>query len=157
MSPSPPPLPKAAEALRLMLDRPELFAAVAKDLERQARALLKKQVKALRTADAAAELGGALGPSPLSIALEGLTLPEVAALLAKLDKHHEGLDALSPLAQRQHLAGLFDGTVKPVKPARAAPARKPPKEPPPKPVTEGDKIMRHTSMGAHRKSKASAA
>jgi hypothetical protein len=157
MSPSLPPLPKAADSLRVMLDRPELFQAVSKDLERNARALLKKQVKAVRSADAAAELGSALGADPLAIALEALTLPEVTALLAKLDKHHDGLDALSPLAQRQHLAGLFDGSLKPVKPSRATAARKPPKELPPKPVTEGDKIMRHTSMGARRKPKASAA
>lgn len=146
-------LMKPAEALRLMLDRPDLFGAVAKDLDKQARTLLKKQIRAVRTLAAARELAAALGGELLATGLDALSATDVGALLNRLDKGNEALADMAALAQRQHLAGLIEGRLEPVK-GRKPPARKLARPVPEGPVTEADRILQHKSMGARRKAKA---
>ena len=152
-------MPSPAEALRVMLDNPDLFPAVRKDLDKQARALLKKQAKATRSAEMARAMTQALGEELVGIALEGLNVRDVAALLRRLDKHNDTLASLEPLAQRQHLAGLFTGARTAADPRRGARPIAPKKVAviPERPVTEADKIMRHKSMGARRLPKAGSA
>ncbi len=148
-------LPSPAQALRIMLDHPDVFPAVRKDLDKHARALLKKQVKATRSATAARAISDMLGEELTGVALEGLTVRDVTALLRRLDKHNDGVADLEPLAQRQLLSGLFTGEKSATAPRRGAKTA-PPRKPaviPDRPETEADKIMRHKSMGARRLSK----
>lgn len=156
--------PRPADAIQVILDNPDLFRAVKKDLDRHARAMLKKQANSLRSAKSARALCGALGEELTAIALEGLTANQVRVLARRMDKHNDFFPEMATLDQRNHLMGLFTGEVMP-EPARAkpersesdAPEREKPEtekdEPPRQPLTEAQKIFSHKSMGARGKSK----
>jgi|GEM_PF-2987985 len=152
---------RPADAIQVILDNPELFRAVNKDLDRHARAMLKKQANTLRSARSARALHGALGDELTALALEGLTANQVRTLVRRMDKHNDFFTEMTTLDQRNHLLGLFTGEVIP-EPARARPERsasdaperqREKDEPPRAPLTEAQKIFGHKSMGARGKSK----
>ena len=151
--------PRPADALQVILDNPDLFRAVRRDLDRHGRAMMKKQVVSLRSAKSARALCAALGEDLTAIALERLTANQVRTLARRMDKHNHHLSEMSPLDQRAHLMGLFTGDIMPApaparttKTASDAPARKT-DDPPEPPLTEAQKIFGHKSMGARGKSK----
>lgn len=148
---------RPAEAIQIILDNPDLFPSVKRDLDRYGRAMLKKQTKNSRSAKAARALTGAIGEELLAIALEQFSMNEVNVLTRKLDKHNTGFRTLSALDQRQHLKFLFTGEEMPAKATEKSlrsTSEPTPKEDAPKtPLTEAQKIFGHKSMGARRKSK----
>lgn len=149
-------LPRPADALRHMLDQPEVFKAVQRDLDKHARNLLKKQVKAAKGVKSARAIHGVLGDDLIFVGLEQLSVRDVLILLKRLDRHNDGISDMPPLEQRNRLSALFTGKQQPEeaprKSDRTAPSRPAPRqEPPAQPVTEADKFFRHKSMGARRK------
>ena len=151
--------PHPADALQVILDNPDLFRAVRRDLDRHGRTMMKKQAVSLRSAKSARALCAALGEELTAIALESLTANQVRTLARRMDKHNPHLPEMPPLDQRNHLMGLFMGDVMPeAAPKRATktapdPPMRKTDDPPKPPLTEAQKIFGHKSMGARGKSK----
>ncbi len=108
-------------------DNAKLFADVKPDVDKQARVLVVKQLKA--KADDLETLRlvkRALGPNAFTSIVDGLSDADVKSMLNKLDKYHPELKRSNAAWRRDHLRELAGGKVKPT----------PPPEPktPPKPA-----------------------
>jgi hypothetical protein len=116
------------EVLRLLGKHAALFGAIRADVDKAARALVVKALKA-KTLDLAAlrAIARALEGDPIELVLEGLGDADVTALLGKVDKYHPELKTSAMPWRRKHLKALAEGLAEPV----AAPlqAAKPPAEP----------------------------
>jgi hypothetical protein len=102
----------------------DAFAVVRADVDKQARALVVKCLKAKALGfEAIRDIHKALGTEQFGLVVEGLKDAEVKSILTRLDKHHPDLKGGSPSWRRQHLSALADGSSKP-RPAPAKAAKK---------------------------------
>jgi hypothetical protein len=105
-----------------------VFAPIRADVDKQARALVVKCLKAKVVGlDAIRDVRAALGKEQFGLLLEGLKDTEVKSVLTRIDKHHPELKGGSAAWRRQHLGALADGSSTPhplpVK-VKKAPAKK---------------------------------
>jgi hypothetical protein len=137
------------EVWRAIAESPDIFTALRADAAKSARTALVKylRLRTLGLADVRA-VRKALGKTLFRLLVDGMTDAEVTTLLARLDKHHAGLNTAEATWKRQHLLALAKGdaepTPKPEKPARKWRAERKPQEAP----QNGDWFM---SAGAVRK------
>jgi hypothetical protein len=122
------------EVLQRIGKHAEVFAAARVDVDKAARALVVKCLKAKSTGyDALRLIYAALGRDPFELVLEGLKDAEVKTVLTRVDKHHPDLKAAEAGWRRRHLKALAEGTSDPspppAKPAKKAAAKKAQSEP----------------------------
>src|SRR5277367_3610880 len=115
------------EVLRRLGKHAEVFAIVRADVDKQARALVVKCLKAKSVGfDALREVHKALGEEQFGLVLEGLKDAEVKTILTRLDKHHAELKGGTASWRREHLLELAKGSsapsLPPTKPAKKAAA-----------------------------------
>lgn len=121
------------EVLRQVGKHRDVFAAARADVDKQARALVVKCLKA-KSVDMAAfrDIYKALGREPFGLLLEGLKDADIKSILTRLDKHHPEFKAATASWRRQHLNALADGSSDPQAPpakAKKAAAKKAKAEP----------------------------
>ena len=125
------------EVFRGFGKHPEVFAVIRADVDKAARALMVKCLKAKATGiDRLREIRKALGPDQFDLMLESLKDAEVKSILARLDKHHPQLKGGTATWRRQHLKALAEGSADPSSPQpkaarKAATAKKPSAKPKP--------------------------
>jgi hypothetical protein len=122
------------EVFRQVGKHAEAFAPIRADVDKQARALVIKCLKAKSVGvDALRDIREALGQEQFGLVLEGLKDTEVKSILTRLDKHHPDMKEGSTGWRRQHLNALADGSstphAPPVKTKKAA-SKKAKAEPP---------------------------
>jgi len=115
------------EVLRRLGKHAEVFAVVRGDVDKQARALVVKCLKAKSIGfDALREVHNALGQEQFGLVLEGLKDAEVKTILTRIDKHHPELKSGTVSWRREHLLELAKGSsapsLPPTKPAKKAAA-----------------------------------
>jgi hypothetical protein len=122
------------EVFRQVGKHAEVFAPIRADVDKQARALVIKCLKAKSVGlDAFRDILRALGQEQFGLVLEGLKDTEVKSVLTRLDKHHPDVKEGDTGWRRQHLSGLADGSSTPhALPAKTkkATSRKAKAEPP---------------------------
>ena len=122
------------EVFRQVGKHAEVFAPIRADVDKQARALVIKCLKAKSVGlEAFREIRKALGQEQFGLVLEGLKDTEVKSVLTRLDKHHPNMKEGNTGWRRQHLNALADGSSKPHAPpvkAKKATGGKAKAEPP---------------------------
>ena len=109
------------DVLRAIGKHAEIFKPVRTDVDKAARALVVKCLKAKAVGlDALRDINGALGAEPFGLLVEGLKDAELKSILARLDKHHPELKTASASWRRQHLLALANGEAASPPPAKAA-------------------------------------
>jgi len=116
------------EVLRAIGQHADVFKPVRAEVDKAARALVTKCLKA-KSVDlhALRDIARALGDDAFALLLDGLKEAEVKSLLTRLDKHFAELKTGTAAARRQRLKALVDGKAEPAPPAKAAkkaPAKK---------------------------------
>ena len=102
------------EVFRQVGKHTDVFASIRADVDKQARALVGKCLKAKSTdLDGLRDIRKALGQEQFGLLLEGLKDTEVKSVLGRLDKHHPELKQGSTSWRRQHLVALADGSSTP--------------------------------------------
>jgi hypothetical protein len=102
------------EVFRKVGKHAEAFAPIRADVDKQARALVVKCLKAKVVGlDAVRDIREALGKEQFGLLLEGLKDPEVKSILTRIDKHHPELKGGSATWRRQHLGALADASSTP--------------------------------------------
>jgi hypothetical protein len=92
----------------------DLFAAIRADVDKQARALIVKCLKAKAVGLATlCDIRKALGGEQFGLVLDGLKDAELKSVLTRLDKHHPELKQSDTAWKRDHLNALADGTTSP--------------------------------------------
>jgi hypothetical protein len=114
------------EVFRQLGKHAEVFAPIRADVEKQARTLVVKCLKAKSVGpDALHDIRKALGKEQFTLVLEGLKDTEVKSVLTRMDKHHPEIKGASVAWRRQHLGALADGSSTPhLPPAKAKKASK---------------------------------
>lgn len=108
------------ELFRKIGKNPEVFALIRADVDKQARALVVKCLKARSVGlDGLREIRKSLGEEQFGLVLEGLKDAEVKSMLTRLDKHHPDIKQGTNGWRKQHLDALADGSSTP----HAAPAK----------------------------------
>lgn len=98
----------------------DLFAPIRADVDKQARALLVKCLKAKSVGlEALHDIQKALGEEQFGLVVEGLKDAELKSLLTRLDKNHPDAKSASAAWRRGHLRALANGSAA----AHAPPAR----------------------------------
>lgn len=117
------------KVLRRLGENAEAFMTIRADVDKAARALIVKSMKAKSAGiDAMRAVHKALGDKQFELIVEGLKDAEVKSILTRIDKHHPDLKTQSVHERRRHLFGLSSGTDDPSAPvAKAAKARAAPK------------------------------
>jgi hypothetical protein len=106
----------------------DVFAPIRADVDKQARMLVVKCLKAKAVGlEALRNIRKALGKEQFDLLLEGLEDAVAKSILSRIDKHHPEMKAASAAWRRQHLSALADGSSEPHAPA--AKAKKKKKEP----------------------------
>jgi hypothetical protein len=100
--------------LGLIGRHPSVFSEVQMDVDKQARALVGKQIKQTGDLSKLREVRRLLGLKNFNLIVDGL---EVAALLKRLDKANPVINTGDARWQRQHLIALADGSQQPTPPA----------------------------------------
>lgn len=102
------------EVFRQVGKHADLFASIRADVDKQARALVVKCLKA-KAVDLAAlsDIRKALGSQQFGLVLDGLKDAELKSMLTRLDKHHPELKQSSTAWKRDHLSALADGSTLP--------------------------------------------
>jgi hypothetical protein len=122
------------EVFRQVGKHAEVFAPIRTEVDKQARALVVKCLKAKSVGlDAFRGIREALGQEQFGLLLEGLKDTEVKSVLTRLDKHHPDMKEGNTGWRRQHLMALADGSSTPHAPpakAKKAIVRKAKAEPP---------------------------
>lgn len=114
--------------LRSVLEQPEAFPDLASEINKVARALVTKQLKARGASlDRVRRIQAAIGRAGFRLVIDGLKDAETKTLLAKVDKNHPDLKSGTGAWRRGRIVELADG---------AEPAQKPDKARGPAP-TEG--------------------
>ena len=111
----------------------EVFAPIRADVDKQARALVAKCLKAKVVGlDALHDIRKALGKEQFELLVEGLKDTEVKSVLTRIDKHHPEIKGGTAAWRRQHLGALANGMsmphAPPTKAKKSANKKKP--EPP---------------------------
>ena len=105
------------EVLRRLGKHADLFVVVRSDVDKQARALVVKCLKAKTVGpEAIHEIQKALGGEQFGLVIEGLKDAEVKTILTRLDKYHPDLKTGAGNWRRQHLNALADGSSTPTAP-----------------------------------------
>jgi hypothetical protein len=117
------------EVLRRLGKHADVFAVVRADVDKQARALVVKCLKAQSIGfDAVREVYKVLGQEQFGLVLDGLKDAEVKTILTRLDKHHPELKGGTTAWRRKHLLelakGSSDPSPSPTKPEKKAAAGK---------------------------------
>ncbi|MDB5655937.1 MAG: hypothetical protein JWQ94_3550 [Tardiphaga sp.] len=109
------------QVLRAIGKHAELFKPVRAEVDKAARALVLKCLKA-KTIDLEAlrDIHGALGAESFELLVEGLKDAELKSILTRLDKHDPELKSGSAAWRRQHLLALATGGAPSPPPAKAA-------------------------------------
>lgn len=118
------------KVLKRLGDAPEAFASVRVDVDKSARALVVKCLKAKSTSlQTARAIHTALHDKQFELLVDGLKPAEIKSLLTQLDKHHPGLKTMSAPDQRRHLLALTRGeaeaSLPPTKAAKASKTKAP--------------------------------
>jgi hypothetical protein len=119
------------EVFRQLGKHAEVFAPIRADVDKQARTLVVKCLKAKAVGlDAFREIRKALGKEQFELLIEGLKDTEAKSVLTRIDKHHPELKSASAAWRRQQLGALADGSSTPsAAPTRAKKASKKKAEP----------------------------
>lgn len=116
------------DVLRQIGKHPDAFALARADVDKQARALVTKCLKAKSIGyDGVREIHKAIGKEQFGLLVEGLKDAEVKSILTKLDKHRPELKNGTAAWRREHLTALADGSSDPSPPpvkAKKATAKK---------------------------------
>src|ERR1700754_2938267 len=92
------------EVFRQLGKHAEVFAPIRADVDKQAKALIVKCLKAKSVGlDALRHIRKALGEDQFGLILEGLKDSEAKSILTRIDKHHPELKVGSAAWRRQHL------------------------------------------------------
>lgn len=106
------------EVLRQVGKHPDVFASVRAEVDKQARALIVKCLKAKSAGlDLVRDIHKALGEEQFRLLLEGLKDAETKSIVTRLDKHHPDMKGGTAGWRRQHLSALADGSSEPLAPA----------------------------------------
>ena len=98
------------DLLRRLGKHADAFAVVRADVDKQARALVVKCLKAKSTGlDTLREIQKALSDEPFALVVEGLKDAEVKSILTRIDKHNGDVKGETATWRRQHLGALADG------------------------------------------------
>jgi len=98
----------------------DVFAPIRADVDKQARALVVKCLKAKAVdLEALRDIRKALGNDHFGLVIDGLKDAELKTMLTRLDKHHPELKQGSASWRRDHLSALVGGSATP----HAAPAK----------------------------------
>lgn len=109
------------DVLRAIGQHADLFKPVRAEVDKAARALVVKCLKAKTVGiDALRDIYGALSTEPFELLVEGLKDAELKSILTRLDKHHPELKTASASWHRQHLLALATGEAPAPPPAKAA-------------------------------------
>lgn len=109
------------EVLRAIGQHADLFKPVRAEVDKAARALMVKWLKAKTVGiDALRDMFAALGHAPFELLVEGLKDAELKSLLTRLDKHHPELKTGSASWRRQRVLALATGEPPSAPPAKAA-------------------------------------
>ncbi len=109
------------QVLRAIGKHAELFKPVRAEVDKTARALVVKCLKAKAVdIEALRDIHGAVGNEAFELLVEGLKDAELKSILTRLDKHHPELKSASAAWRRQHLLALATGTAAAPPPAKAA-------------------------------------
>lgn len=96
--------------LRKLGKHADVFAPVRSDVDKAARALIVKCLKAKSVGiDGLRDISSALGEDQFELVVEGLKDAEVKSMLARLDKHHPEVKAGSAAWRREHLLAVATG------------------------------------------------
>lgn len=96
--------------LRKLGKHAEAFAPVRSDVDKAARALVVKCLKAKSVGiDGLRDIYGALGEDQFALLLEGVTDTDVKSILTRLDKHHPEVKAGPASWRREHLLAVAKG------------------------------------------------
>jgi hypothetical protein len=119
------------EVFQKLGEHAEVFAPIRADIDKQARALVVKCLKAKAVGPTAlCNIRKALGKEQFELLIEGLKDAEVKSVLTRIDKHHPEIKNASVTWRRQHLGALADGSSTPHLPvAKAKKASKKKAEP----------------------------
>jgi hypothetical protein len=99
----------------------EVFAPIRVDVDKQARALVAKCLKAKAVGlDALHDIRKALGSEQFELLVEGLKDAEVKSVLTRVDKHHPEIKSGTAAWRRQHLDALASGVTMPLAPPTKA-------------------------------------
>jgi len=102
------------EVLRQLGKHRDLFAPIRVDVDKQARALVVKYLKAKSASlDAVRDIYKALGEEQFGLLVEGLKDAEAKSVVTRLDKHHPNLKGGTAMWRRQHLNALAVGSSEP--------------------------------------------
>ena len=92
----------------------EIFAPIRAEVDKQARALVGKCLKAKSVGlDAIRDIRRALGKEQFGLVVEGLKDTEVKSLLIRLDKYNPDTKTGTTAWRRQYLNALADGSTTP--------------------------------------------
>jgi hypothetical protein len=109
------------EAFRQIGEHTDVFAPIRADVDKQARALIVKCLKAKSVGfDAVRDVYKALGEKQFGLVVEGLKDAEVKSVLTRLDKHHPDVKGGTATWRRRHLNALADGSSEPLPPPMKA-------------------------------------
>jgi hypothetical protein len=105
------------EVLRQGGKHPNIFALIRPDVDKQARALVVKCLKAKSAdLDLVRDIHKALGEEQFRLLVEGLKDAEAKSIVTRLDKHHPDVKGGTAGRRRQHLNALADGSSEPLAP-----------------------------------------
>ena len=109
------------DVLRAIGQHVDLFRPVRAEVDKAARALVVKCLKAKTVGlDGLRDIFGALGKEPFELLVEGLKDAELKSILTRLDKHHPELKGASASWRRRHLLALAGGEAPSPAPVKAA-------------------------------------
>ena len=102
------------EVFRQLGKHADVFAPIRADVDKQARTLVVKCLKAKVVGlDALHDIRKALGLEQFELLIEGLKDTEVKSVLTRIDKHHPEVKGGSAAWRRQHLGALAEGLLAP--------------------------------------------
>jgi hypothetical protein len=102
------------EVLQKVGKHADVFGAIRADVDKQARALIVKCLKAKSVGlSQLRDIRRALGEEQFGLVLEGLKDAELKSMLTRLDKHHPDMKTAATVWRRQHLNALADGSATP--------------------------------------------
>jgi hypothetical protein len=103
--------------LRQIGKHPNVFALVRLDVDKQARALVVKCLKARSAGPGLVrDIYKALGEEQFRLLVEGLKDADAKSIVTRLDQHHPDVKGGTAGWRRQHLNALADGSSEPLAP-----------------------------------------
>lgn len=106
------------------------FSEIRPDADKQARALVVKQIKAKPDVDSVKAVKKAVGSSAFDSVIDGMSDAEIRTLLNKMDPHNKALRQARPASRRDHLRALLAGRAKVAAPPETQAKKRPAKPKP---------------------------